>query len=315
MVRAGTCVLPGSDASVFLIREANKILAATSDCNSLYCALEPRNGARIAVAEAARNLACSGAVPLAVTDNLNFGNPHNPENFWQLAECVDGLAEGCREFNTPVTGGNVSLYNQSPAGAIDPTPTVGMVGIIDSEKNIMTSHFKDAGDAIILIGDIGEGLGASHFLKVVHGRKAGRVPQLDFAQEKKVQDAVRAMIRSHLFKSAHVCSEGGLAVALAESCLSNREHPIGATVDLGAGRADELLFNEAQSRIVVSCRASNAATVLMLLDLRGVSTRRIGTVEGDELKISAGGQEFAWKASALHQAWAGSIPSAMGDAE
>ena len=129
MVRAGTCVLPGSDAAVFLVREANKILAATSDCNAIYCALDPREGAKIAVAEASRNLACSGAKALAVTDNLNFGNPYKPENFWQLRECVEGLAEACREFETPVVGGNVSLYNQSPSGAVDPTPTVGMVGI------------------------------------------------------------------------------------------------------------------------------------------------------------------------------------------
>jgi phosphoribosylformylglycinamidine synthase len=310
-VRAGTCALPGSDAAVFLIREANKFLAATSDCNALYCSLEPRNGARIAVAEAARNLTCSGAVPLAVTDNLNFGNPHNPENFWQLAECVDGLAEGCREFNTPVTGGNVSLYNQSPAGAIDPTPTVGMVGIIESDAHIMTSHFKDAGDAIILVGDIGDELGASHFVKVVHGKKAGRVPALDFAKEKAVQAGVLAMIKSRLVKSAHDCSEGGLAVALAESCLANREQPIGATVDLGAGRVDALLFGESQSRIVLSCRASNAATVLMLLDIRGVPARRLGAVGGDALTIKAGGEDFSWPVQEVRAAWADSIPQAM----
>ncbi|MEQ1859694.1 MAG: phosphoribosylformylglycinamidine synthase subunit PurL [Chthoniobacteraceae bacterium] len=311
MVRAGTCALPGSDAAVFLIREANKIVAATSDCNALYCALEPRNGARIAIAEAARNLTCSGAVPLAVTDNLNFGNPHNPENFWQLAECVDGLAEGCRAFDTPVTGGNVSLYNQSPAGAIDPTPTVGMVGLIESEHHITTSHFKDAGDAIILVGEIGDGLGASHFLKVMHGRKAGRVPALDFAKERAVHAAVLAMIRSRLVKSAHDCSEGGLAVTLAESCLTNREQPIGASIDLGAGRADELLFNESQSRVVLSCRASNASTILMLLDLRGVPARRLGTVGGDELTIKAGGEESRWSLKKLRSAWADSIPNAM----
>src|SRR4030095_7108683 len=152
-VRAGTVVLPGSDAAVFLIREAEKIVAATTDCNALYCALDPRNGARIAIAEAARNLTCSGATPLAVTDNLNFGNPHNPENFWQLVECVEGLAEGCRAFDTPVTGGNVSLYNQSPAGAIDPTPTVGMVGVIEKPEYVTTQFFKNEGDEIILLGE------------------------------------------------------------------------------------------------------------------------------------------------------------------
>ena len=326
MVRAGAMVLPGSDAAVFLIREADKIVAATSDCNSLYCSLEPRNGARIAIAEAARNLTCSGAVPLAVTDNLNFGNPHHPENFWQLVECVEGLAEGCRAFNTPVTGGNVSLYNQSPAGAIDPTPTVGMVGLIEDVRHVTTSHFQKEGDAIILVGDIGparnasrsdaggDGLGASHFVKVLHGKKAGRVPALDFAKEIALQDAVRALIRGLLVKSAHDCSEGGIAVAIAECCLANREEPIGATIELPAGpRADAALFNEAQSRIVLSCRASTAATILMLLDLRGIPARRLGTVGGDELRIKTGATDIAWPVAELRDAWAGSIARAMAD--
>ncbi|HWB58509.1 MAG TPA: phosphoribosylformylglycinamidine synthase subunit PurL, partial [Chthoniobacteraceae bacterium] len=262
MVRAGTCVLPGSDAAVFFIREANKIVAATSDCNALYCSLDPREGARIAVAEAARNLTCAGAKPIAVTDNLNFGNPHNPENFWQLVECVDGLAEACRAFNTPVTGGNVSLYNQSPAGAIDPTPTVGMVGLVEDEKHITRSHFAKAGDAIILIGGFGDELGASHFLKVVHGKKTGAVPKLDFAKEQAVQEALLSLIKSRLVKSAHDCSEGGLAVTLAESCMSGGE-TIGAQIDFGNTglRADQLLFNESQSRIVISTSTTNATAV------------------------------------------------------
>jgi phosphoribosylformylglycinamidine synthase len=310
MVRIGTCVLPGSDAAVFLIREAGKIVAATSDCNALYCALEPRNGARIAIAEAARNLACSGATPIAVTDNLNFGNPHNPENFWQLVECVDGLAEGCRAFNTPVTGGNVSLYNQSPAGAIDPTPTVGMVGLIEDEKHITSSHFKTEGDAIILAGDIGSGLGASHFVKVLHGKKAGRVPELHVAKELALHDAVRALIKSRLVKSAHDCSEGGLAVALAESCLSNPEKQLGATITLARADADAL-FNEAQSRIVLSVPTTNAGAVLALLDWRGVPAKRLGTVGGNELKITAGSAELRWALSDLHDAWFSSIARAM----
>ena len=153
-VRTGTLVKPGSDAAVFFVRYANKILAATTDCNSLYCALDPREGGKIAVAEAARNLTCSGARPLAVTDNLNFGNPYKPENFWQLREAVEGIAEACRAFGTPVTGGNVSLYNESPAGVVDPTPTIGMVGLIDKEEHITTQWFKNEGDAIILVGEI-----------------------------------------------------------------------------------------------------------------------------------------------------------------
>ena len=151
-VRTGTLVKPGSDAAVFFVRYANKILAATTDCNSLYCALDPREGGKIAVAEAARNLTCSGARPLAVTDNLNFGNPYKPENFWQLREAVEGIAEACRAFGTPVTGGNVSLYNESPAGVVDPTPTIGMVGLIDKEEHITTQWFENDGDTVILVG-------------------------------------------------------------------------------------------------------------------------------------------------------------------
>src|SRR5437868_4013897 len=185
-VRTGTVVKPGSDAAVFYIREANKILAATTDCNSLYCALDPREGGRIAVAEAARNLTCSGARPLAVTDNLNFGNPYKPENFWQLREAVEGMAEACRAFGTPVIGGNVSLYNESPAGVVDPTPTVAMVGLIDDERHITTQWFKAADDAILLVGDIGSGIGGSQFLKVCHGRKEGPPPRVDLNLEIKI---------------------------------------------------------------------------------------------------------------------------------
>src|SRR6202011_2028515 len=168
-VRAGTVVPPGSDAAVFYVREADKYLAATTDCNHLYCRLDPREGAKIAVAEAARNLTCSGAIPLAVTDNLNFGNPYRPENFWQLREAVEGLAEACRRFETPVTGGNVSLYNESPQGAIDPTPTVGMVGLIEDERWITRQYFRDEGDLIYLIGPVGREMGASQYLAIVHG--------------------------------------------------------------------------------------------------------------------------------------------------
>ena len=312
MVRSGTVVLPGSDAAVFLIREANKIVAATSDCNALYCSLDPREGARIAIAEAARNLACSGAVPLAVTDNLNFGNPHNLENFWQLRESGEGLAEGCRAFNTPVTGGNVSLYNQSPAGAIDPTPTVGMVGLIADEKHVTTSHFKSAGDVILLVGELGDELGASHYLKVVHGRKEGRVPRMDFGRELAVQEAVRALISSRLVRSAHDCSEGGLAVALAESCQSGGSL-LGAQVDLGQTglRLDQALFNESQSRIVVSVTAQNASAVQALLEWRGVPARRIGTVGGEQLVIRCNGAETAWSLPELHGAWYDSIAKVM----
>src|SRR5437867_2415098 len=210
-VRTGTIVKPGSDAAVFFVRYANIILAASTDCNSTHCALDPRQGGKIAVVEAARNLTCAGARPLAVTDNLNFGNPYQPENFWQLREEVDSIAEACRALGTPVTGGNVSLYNESPAGVVDPTPTIAMVGLIDDESHITTQWFKNAGDAIILVGEIGNELGASQFLKICHGRKQGPPPCVDLELEINVQNVVRDLIRAGLVKSAHDCSEGGLA--------------------------------------------------------------------------------------------------------
>jgi phosphoribosylformylglycinamidine synthase len=306
MVRLGCAVLPGSDAAVFIVREADKILAATSDCNSLYVLQDPREGARIAIAEAARNLTCSGARLLAVTDNLNFANPHNPELFWQLRESVEGLAEGCREFGTPVTGGNVSLYNQSPAGPIDPTPTVGMVGIIDDAKHITTQAFKSAGDVIILAGPVLDpaagdlSLGASHYMKVVHGRKIGRTPRLSFDLEKRVQAAVLGLIRDGLVKSAHDCSEGGLAVAIAESCIGGK---LGATIELPSGPALDkypahaaraaLLFGESQSRIILGIAPENADRVLATLANAKIPHSRLGTVGGDKLSITAHGATLA----------------------
>ena len=322
MVRIGCTVLPGSDAAVFIIREANKIVAATSDCNSLYCLQDPREGSRIAIAEAARNLACSGARPIAVTDNLNFGNPHNPENFWQLRECVEGLAEGCRDFNTPVVGGNVSLYNQSPAGAIDPTPTVGMVGLIDKPEHVTTQAFKAAGDVIILVGPIIDpaagqlGLGASHYYKVVAGQKAGITPRLNITLEKGVQAAVLGLIQSGLVKSAHDCSEGGLAVAIAEGCMSGN---IGATVELASGPAlakypdhaarAGLLFGESQSRIVISVAPENADAVLA--QLSALPHSRIGTVGGDTVAIFAYEKTITATVAELRETFEQSIGKAM----
>ena len=312
MVRTGTMVAPGSDAAVFYVREADKILAATSDCNALYCRLDPREGARIAVAEAARNLACSGAVPLAVTDNLNFGNPHHPENFWQLRECVEGLAEMCRAFGTPVTGGNVSLYNQSPAGAIDPTPTVGMVGLIEDASHVTTQGFKSGEDRILLLGEIGHELGGSHYLSVVHGRKEGLPPRLDAPRELALHDALRALIRAGRIHSAHDCSEGGLAVALAECCVSGA-HRFGAEVVLPeeGQRLDVLLFNESQSRVVVSVSAEDENAVLTLLAERAVPVRNIGVVWGEELVIRTPEARHVWPVEELYRAWHDSIANCM----
>jgi phosphoribosylformylglycinamidine synthase len=333
-VRTGTVVKPGSDAAVFFVRYANKILAATTDCNSLYCALDPREGGKIAVAEAARNLTCSGARPLAVTDCLNFGNPYKPENFWQLREAIEGVAEACRAFGTPVTGGNVSLYNENPFGVVDPTPTVAMVGLIQDEKQITTQWFKNEGDIIILVGSVAavsdcrhedELLGGSHYLKVCHGLKIGPPPRVDLAHEIKVQNAVHDLIREGLVQSAHDCSEGGLAVALAECCF-NPERLFGADVDCShgpVGRSNEtshsdvatVFFNESQSRIVISVTPANLDSAMAMLRQRDVPFQQLGKVGGDALQIRAHDQIFRWTVCDIYDDWWNAIGRAIGQDE
>ncbi|MDP9004173.1 MAG: phosphoribosylformylglycinamidine synthase subunit PurL [Verrucomicrobiota bacterium] len=312
MVRTGTVVPPGSDAAVFRVREANKILAATTDCNSLYCRLDPREGGRIAVAEAARNLTCSGATPLAVTDNLNFGNPYKPENFWQLREAVEGVAETCRAFGTPVVGGNVSLYNESPAGVVDPTPTVAMVGLIEKEEHITTQFFKEAGDAIILVGEIGDEMGGTRFLKVCYNRKEGVPPRLDIERELAVQNSVRDLIKAGLVKSAHDCSEGGLGVALAECCF-NPAGRLGAEIRLEntTARIDVLLFNESQSRIVISVEEGKVSAALEMLKKSGVPATSLGTVGGEFLSIGVGEETLRCPVAELFDDWYCSIERSL----
>ena len=312
MVRVGTVVGPGSDAAVIRIPAGEtswKYLAASVDCNAHYVRAEPRLGALIAVAECARNLAMTGAEPLALTDNLNFGNPHIPENFYQLQQAVDGIVEGCRAFDIPVTGGNVSLYNQSPAGPVDPTPTVAVVGLIRDPKFITPSHFQNPGDAILLVGDERgrEELGCSLYLREAHGLKRGRPPELNLDREKKLHDAVRSAIRLGEVRSAHDLAEGGLLVALAE-CAMGGTKLLGASIQLDAPhtRIDALLFGESQSRALLTVRPENAAALAALFERRGVPARRIGTVGGSELVLSVAGSdphEFKWEVAALHRAW------------
>jgi phosphoribosylformylglycinamidine synthase len=311
-VRAGTVVPPGSDAAVFYVREADKFLAATTDCNSLYCKLNPREGARIAVAEAARNLVCSGAKPLAVTDNLNFGNPYHPENFWQLREAVEGLAEACVRFGTPVTGGNVSLYNQNPAGAIDPTPTVGMVGVISQERWITRQYFRDSSDLIYLIGPVGQELGASQYMAIIHGQKDFMPPRLSYDLELGVQAVVLALIQHGWVKSAHDCSEGGFGVAMAECCISG-ERRIGASVDFGhwPERLDQILFNESQSRVILTVGPENAEATEAACTAAEIPFSRIGEVGGSDLTISTQRESLRWGVAELYQAWYASIERAM----
>ena len=231
-VRTNTMIAPGGDAAVIRVRGTNRAIAVSTDCNARYVYLDPRMGARTAVAEAARNVACTGARPRAITNNLNFGNPRKPETYFQLREAVAGIAEACVALDTPVTGGNVSLYNESPIGPVYPTPVIGMVGVVDSIRHVTGAAFTTAGDSIVLLGNPTDELGGSEYLARVHGIVAGAPPRCDLAAERKLIDALLEAIQSGLVRSAHDCSDGGLAVALAECCLVNRDAQLGADVDL-----------------------------------------------------------------------------------
>jgi phosphoribosylformylglycinamidine synthase len=341
MVRDGSVVCPGSDAAVLRIKADSlpdydasktapvpeKFIALTVDCNAGYVYLDPYEGAKIAVAEAARNLACSGAAPLGSTDNLNFGNPHNPELFWQIKESVRGLAEACRAFNAPVTGGNCSLYNQSPNGPIDPTPTVALVGLIEKPEHITTQWFKGEGDVIILLGDAVDqddplrGLGGSAYLQCLHGLKTGVPPRCDLEREGRLHHTLLGLIHSGLIKSAHDCSEGGLAVALAECCISRqfaRETPrlVGAQIDLTPVAPENctteaLIFGETQSRVVISVAPADVVKVVERAKILGVPATKIGTVGGVELSIKLAGAEIKPQVAELHDLWWNAIDRAM----
>lgn len=310
MVRTSTAVRPGSDAAVVTVHGTRKALAMTTDCNGRFVYLDPEVGGRIAVSEAARNIVCSGAEPLAITDNLNFGSPEKPDIFWQMERAVDGMAEACRVLDTPVIGGNVSLYNENAKGAIYPTPVVGMVGLVHDTDHITTQGFKSAGDIVFLLGETKAELGGSEFQAVVHGIVEGRPPQLDLEVEKKLLGTVLEAIQGGLVRSAHDLSEGGLAVALAESCISGG---VGAKVDITSElRPDFMLFSESQSRILLSASPEKAEALEKLLAERGVPAARIGVVEGSELNVAVNGTEVLSKpVDQLRRVWEDVIPCLM----
>lgn len=311
MVRTSTAVRPGSDAAVVTIHGTRKGLAMTTDCNGRYVYLDPEVGGRIAVSEAARNIVCSGAQPLAITDNLNFGSPEKPEIFWQMERAVDGMAEACRVLDTPVIGGNVSLYNENATGAIYPTPVVGMVGLVEDTDHITTQAFKQEGDAILLLGVTKAELGGSEFQYAVHGLTEGRPPELDLGTERKLLDAVLAAIRGGLVRSAHDLSEGGLAGALAESCISGGT---GANIELSAGglRPDVALFSESQSRILLTAAPDRAEELKAAIAAYDVPVAIIGTVGGDRLRVALDGASALDEAvSELKAVWEDAIPCLM----
>jgi len=287
MVRTNTVVGPGaSDAAVVRIKGTDKGLAVKTDCNGRFVYLNPRRGGQIAVAEAARNVVCAGGQPMAVTNCLNFGNPMKPENYWVFKEAVGGMGDACRVLDTPVTGGNVSFYNETPVSAVFPTPTIGMLGLVENvARDATTADFKADGDVILYVGALRKGLGGSEYLNWCHKLVTGDAPSLDLEFEKNLQQAVLGAIRSGLVASAHDVSDGGLAVTLAESCLFGGR---GATVDLSAlgGATRETLFSEAQSGIVLSCAPGNAGRLMAHFEVHPVPCYDLGRVGGAELAIA-----------------------------
>jgi phosphoribosylformylglycinamidine synthase subunit PurL len=302
MVRTNTVVSPGSDAAVVRIRGTRKALAMTTDCNSRYLYLDPETGGKIAVAEAARNIVCSGAEPLAITDCLNFGNPEKPEIFWQFEKAVDGMSEACLAFGTPVIGGNVSLYNETNGTAVYPTPVVGMVGLVSDLDHVTTQSFKQAGDLIYLVGETKDEFGGSELQKLTYGRIFGKAPELNVEVEANHQKQVLAAIRQGLVQSAHDLAEGGLSVAVAESLFGT---------DLGAdlkveGNTVSALFSESQSRFLLSVKKEHQAQFESLVD----AAKLVGEVtDSASMKISLGEETLILSQVAeLEKAWRGAIP-------
>jgi len=287
MVRTNTIVKPGSDSAVIRIKGTNKAVAMTVDCNGRYCLLHPYEGARLAVAEAARNLVCSGAEPIGLTDCLNFGNPERPDIMWQFVLAIEGLKDACEHFNIPIVSGNVSFYNETNGLSIYPTPMLGMVGLIEEAERAMTQWFRDDGDAIVLLGQTRDDLGGSEYLKVLQHREQGSPPLLNLDTEKALHAFALKVIHEGLVRSAHDCSDGGLAVALAECCVSGPGAAHGAVVklELGPLRRDALLFGESQSRIILSVRPNTVEALLSRATEAGIPAVHVGTVGGGRFVI------------------------------
>jgi len=313
-VRTSTAVRPGGDAGVVRVRGTRRAVAAKTDCNGRHVYLDPGVGARAAVAEAARNLACVGALPTAITNNLNFGNPLKPHIYHQFREAVVGIAEACRVFETPVTGGNVSFYNETEGRAIYPTPVIGMVGVVEDVDDITPQAFRAAGDSVILLGRNTDELGGSEYLYVTADLVAGAPPAVDLLAERSLQQAVLAMIRERKLRSAHDCAEGGLACALAESAVGSGEEPRGVDVALDDDLPSvAVLFGEANGRVVISCAPEDAADVLRIAERHGVPARRIGTVGevGGPFRIHVKNARVEVGAARVADAFYGAIPAIM----
>ena len=317
MVMSGCTVEPGSDAGVVKLSIAgiNKYLAIANDCNNRFCYLDPYTGAQIAFVECMRNLACSGARALAVTDNLNFGNPNKPEAYHMLKECVKGLADACAHFDVPVVGGNVSLYNEHGEGAIDPTPVVSMVGLIDHPDRVTRSGVKDSGLELILLGGLPDELGGSYYLQSAFNKKEGTCPKVDLDAEMNLQNLLIGQIEEGRICAAHDLSEGGLLVCLAEMLFDT--HGLGASVSLPnlgtSGRLDALLFGESQARAIIAVKPDNCDAVIQAAKNLGVPAHIMGkTDDSSQLKVEvAGTSVINTDVSGLKNAWERAIPKHM----
>jgi len=277
-VRSNTVQGPGGDAAVIRLKGTQKGLAISTDCNGRYVYLNPRMGGQIAVAESARNVVCSGAEPIAITNCLNFGNPQDPEIYWQFKEAVLGIGEACRALNTPVTGGNVSFYNETGETAVYPTPVIGMVGLLENIEQNTTIEFKDAGDFIVTLGALNGCVGGSEYLRTIHGQIKGPIPHLNLELEMGIQELCLDAIKKGIIKSAHDLSDGGLAVNISESIVHSKPG-LGAKLDVVRKlRDDELVFGECQSLIVVSLEEAALYELILLAQKLDVHTQTIGRV-------------------------------------
>jgi phosphoribosylformylglycinamidine synthase len=284
-----------SDAAIVLAKPTNKALALTTDCNSRYVFADPYKGAMIAVAEAARNIVCSGGQPLGVTNCLNFGNPYDPEVYYQFVHAVKGMGEACIKFDTPVTGGNVSFYNQGPDGAVYPTPTIGMVGLLESVDDKMTMDFKREDDEIYLVGIQRDDINSSEYLHKLHGVEYSPAPYFNLEEEYEVQQEIKKMIHKKLINSAHDISEGGLFITLMESCFNNDlGFEAAATGDI---RPDAYWFGESQSRVVITVSKENRNDFMMLLEKMEITVTYLGKVTAGEININGEdwGHVSEWK--------------------
>jgi len=308
MVRTNTVIEPGGDAAVIRIKGTDKAISTKTDCNGRYVYLSPRTGAAIAVAESARNVICTGARPVAITNCLNFGNPYKPEVYWQFSEAIAGMGEACRKLGTPVTGGNVSFYNESELLQVYPTPVIGMLGVIDSLKHITPAGFQSEGDAVYLIGETFPEIGGSEYLKCIYQKVAGLPPVLDLDLEKMIQDTVLDAIRNGWIRSAHDISDGGIAVALAECCVIGKK-PIGIMAEITSPlRPDLFLFSESQSRFILSIPPGSEQQVENLFQTRSIRFQLIGRTGGRLFGIN---RELEIPVDRIHEVYFNTLPRIM----